>query len=254
MVLIGVVMTAIHPWVSRRNWRDSVTIGFYVTVAVGINAVWMWLQHTFLAVNFSGIHITAIVPIQFVSTAALCFVATLIFRDLEKERARRISLTNDAFRDPLTELYNRRHFSRHFDLLKQREGPISVAYVDIDSFKTINDRYGHSTGDLVLREVSAKIAQQIRPDDYCARLGGEEFVLVLPDCPREPALQVAERVRSAVEAGEYRALDDGVRVTVSIGLATSDRAEDVLIRQADEALYRAKSGGRNRIVHSADQL
>lgn len=253
MALIGVVMAAVNPWVSRKNWSDHLKIAFYVMVAVGINMLWMLLQHKFLAVNFSDIHIRAIIPIQFVSTAALCFVATLIFRDIEKEQAKQTLLMEEAFKDPLTELHNRRHFSGYFELLKQRNGlPISVAYLDIDFFKNINDRYGHAMGDVVLKEVGARIAQQIRPCDYCARLGGEEFVVILLDCLREQALQIAERVRKAIEETDFYQVEAGLRVTVSIGVATSDRIEDVMIQQADDALYKAKRSGRNRVVHSSD--
>ena len=133
-----------------------------------------------------------------------------------------------------------------------KELRISVAYLDIAFFKAINDRYGHVMGDVVLKDVGATIVQQIRPSDYCARLGGEEFVVILQDCPREQALQIAERVRTSIEATDFNTVDARMRVTLSIGVATSDPVEDALIEQADAALYRAKSTGRNRVVHAGD--
>lgn len=100
--------------------------------------------------------------------------------------------------------------------------------------------------------MGATIAANIRPADYCARFGGEEFVVVLVDCRRDEAVRIAERVRGAVEAADLGGVAPDLRVTVSLGLASAEEYDDALIEEADGALYRAKSEGRNRVVHAAD--
>jgi diguanylate cyclase len=122
--------------------------------------------------------------------------------------------------------------------------------IDIDFFKKLNDRYGHSTGDEVLRAVADAIVRAIREDDVPARFGGEEFVVLLRDAAPAVAALVGERIRSAIRDLDLSALGIG-RVTVSIGVAVGvDGAEPVasLIERADRALYRAKRGGRDQVV------
>jgi len=159
-----------------------------------------------------------------------------------------------AIRDELTGLYNRRYIS---DILKVQKGMADrgghdfvLCYLDLDHFKNVNDTYGHSAGDEVLK-VYAEIAKShVRSIDYCARFGGEEFVVVLVKTEINGACNVAERIRKSIEEYNYQTIAPGLKVTVSIGMAQYqpfERVEDTLAR-SDNALYRAKNGGRNRVV------
>jgi two-component system cell cycle response regulator len=162
-----------------------------------------------------------------------------------------------ALTDELTQLYNRRYFNSHLDgLLQQAEDrnkSISLLMVDIDHFKSINDTHGHDEGDKVLVEVAQRIKRHVRECDLVARLGGEEFVVVMPDARTGVGLQVAERLRQSIDTKPVL-LESGqeLAVTVSIGLAaTRDKGgvtRPVLLKVADDALYQAKRSGRNRVV------
>ncbi len=158
--------------------------------------------------------------------------------------------------DPLTHLYNRRYFmgalASEFERTVRYDPPLAFVMVDIDHFKTLNDTYGHQAGDDVLRGMGELIRQQVRASDIPARYGGEEFCVLLPETPVEGAREFAQRLRLAVEARGFPAQGQHLRCTVSIGVAScpSPRVSDEedLIRLADEALYEAKSAGRNRVV------
>ena len=158
-----------------------------------------------------------------------------------------------ASTDSLTGLPNRRYFDEFVGLLAQRRragDAVGIVMVDIDRFKALNDRHGHATGDAVLRAVGRAIVSAVREDDVPARYGGEEFVVLLRNAGPGIALEVGERVRSAVRDLDLRRL--GVdAISVSVGVAVAD-APDVpvqeLIETADRALYRAKRAGRDRVV------
>ena len=132
---------------------------------------------------------------------------------------------------------------------------MALMILDIDFFKAVNDGYGHDIGDAVLREFSTRLKRHIRGVDLACRFGGEEFVVLMPDTDMRQAEAVAERVRHAIaervfEVGAGRPL----AVTVSAGVALNESASDTpesLIKRADVALYRAKRGGRNRVVFDA---
>jgi diguanylate cyclase (GGDEF)-like protein/PAS domain S-box-containing protein len=166
----------------------------------------------------------------------------------------RAELAEEAVRDPLTGLYNRRHLDRVLaaDLASRpRTGQLAVLVADVDHFKAVNDRFGHAAGDRVLTAVADTLAGAVRDGDTAARLGGEEFVLVLPGAGREQALERAERIRRAVAAGRLVLDGEGVAVTVSIGVAVcpaDGAAAATLLAAADRALYTAKATGRDRVV------
>jgi len=161
-----------------------------------------------------------------------------------------------AIRDELTGLYNRRHAVER--LLKIREMAnrnaldFVVAYVDLDFFKAVNDTYGHNVGDEVLRDFSALLREKITGRDFAARLGGEEFLLVLVKSDIAHAQQVAEEIRQATMELSFSA--DALRVTVSMGLACFSVGEslDHLLARADDALYQAKESGRNRVCTATE--
>jgi diguanylate cyclase (GGDEF)-like protein len=159
----------------------------------------------------------------------------------------------NASTDALTGLPNRRYFDEFCGLLARRRragDAVGVLMIDIDRFKVLNDTYGHATGDEVLRAVGGAIVAAVREDDVPARYGGEEFVVLLRNPSSDVALEVGERVRTAV--GGLDLARYGVPgVSVSVGVAVADGADQPigdLIGQADRALYRAKRAGRDRVV------
>lgn len=168
----------------------------------------------------------------------------------------RRTLQDQAIRDPLTGLYNRRYLDstagRMLAQTRRYGQPLSVLVADIDRFKVINDTAGHDVGDLVLSRIAALMTQELRDADLLCRYGGEEFVLVLPDTDLQRAADAAERIRVAIEQVP---MADRIRVTVSLGVATYDVQDSALpdiITRADEAMYRAKQEGGNRVC-LADQ-
>jgi two-component system cell cycle response regulator len=165
-----------------------------------------------------------------------------------------------AITDQLTGLHNRRYMARHLDNLilnAQKSGkPLAFLIMDIDHFKSVNDTHGHDIGDEVLREFANRISANIRGIDLACRYGGEEFVVVMPDTDIDFACTIAERLRKSVESTpiDISRTPDKLNVTISIGIAASlgegDNAEKLLHR-ADQALYRAKREGRNRVIKAA---
>jgi two-component system cell cycle response regulator len=165
-----------------------------------------------------------------------------------------------AITDQLTGLHNRRYMSRHLDTLiasALKSGrPLAFLIFDIDHFKTVNDTHGHDIGDEVLREFAGRIGANVRGIDLACRYGGEEFVVVMPDTDIQFASTVAERLRSSVETTPFTIsrAPHKLNITISIGIAESDKGEDTaekLLHRADQALYRAKRDGRNRVVADA---
>ena len=186
---------------------------------------------------------------------ALVFAALWMFR-LKRSQLRFKKLSH---LDGLTTIFNRQHFmgeaERALRLLERRPGAACLAFIDLDHFKRINDTHGHATGDEVLRRVVAAARQHLRPVDLFGRLGGEEFGVLLAECSRAQGAMIAERIRQAIEA--ILVESDGVAVVVStsIGLAFTDSTGYDLQRlctEADAALYRAKRGGRNRVIADAE--
>jgi len=162
-----------------------------------------------------------------------------------------------AVTDALTGLYNRLYLTSHLEALLAKavatEKPLTVAMIDIDHFKQINDTYGHDIGDAVLRELAKRMSRQLRASDLLARLGGEEFVAVMPETELDTAAVVSRRLREEIAGAPFASamVEGGLDVTASIGLATVTGAKDTpkaLLKRADAALYEAKNSGRNRVV------
>jgi two-component system, cell cycle response regulator len=162
-----------------------------------------------------------------------------------------------ALTDELTGLYNRRYLFAHLNevlgRMPESGGETAVMLFDIDHFKLVNDQYGHPAGDDVLRELAGRSIRQVRSVDLVGRLGGEEFVVVMPETSLAGAVVVAERLRLAVADEPFILQENGAKlsVTVSIGIAVTGGAEetqDSLLKRADDALYAAKNGGRNQTV------
>jgi diguanylate cyclase (GGDEF)-like protein len=156
--------------------------------------------------------------------------------------------------DSLTQLYNRRKFREHLDAQvarAQAEGaPLSLVFVDLDHFKSVNDRFGHLAGDEVLRAVSGALRKELRASDIAGRLGGEEFAIVMPDTALADAVERAEGLRQTVFAARCDLATTQQRVTASIGVvqwAPPMRTASDLMKNADAQLFRAKAAGRNRV-------
>lgn len=168
--------------------------------------------------------------------------------------ALRDKLRSQALRDPLTGLYNRRYMEdtlqRFVRLAEREQREFSVVMIDLDHFKRLNDQHGYSKGDSVLRDVAAAIVSQLRETDVACRYGGEELMILLPDCSIDVAACKAESIRSSIEALSE---PNGAKISASIGVAgipsTSKTAKD-LLANADAALYDAKQAGRNRVVRA----
>lgn len=183
-------------------------------------------------------------------------VAHCVENGVNRERLHRLSLI-----DSLTRVGNRRAFNQALDreiarAVRQGE-PLTVALIDLDHFKQINDRFGHPTGDRALRVVAQEVAALLRKTDHVCRYGGEEFALVLPNCPAELALEVAERIRRCIAALQLRSdRGDPFALTLSLGVTcwpveagAPEGLAEHLVALADSAVYRAKSGGRNRVEY-----
>ena len=243
-----------------RQRRDTAGIGqYFLIVAFSIFAV-LFLQRFFATWLVEGIdlNLTAQGNLQTLTSLASIVCLSLVTMGLllmgkerSDERNRRLAMA-----DELTGLPNRRHV---LDVLNQqlasatRSGmPLAVLMLDIDYFKRINDTLGHPAGDETLRQVSACLKDRIRGQDIAGRVGGEEFLVILPQTTATGAAQLAETLRAAVEALLITS-DDGkvIPVTISIGVCAGEVSQalrsEQFIALADAALYRAKTGGRNRV-------
>lgn len=185
----------------------------------------------------------------------LAFIIAWLFR-LKRSQLR---FKRMSFHDGLTGIYNHQHFigeaERLLRTLEKKQGPACLISIDLDHFKHINDTYGHAMGDAVLKRTVMTCQEQLQPGDLFGRLGGEEFGVLLPECPRAKGMEVANRLLVAVGATPIE--KDGILVSVSasVGLAFTDSTGyelQRLCKEADDALYRAKRGGRNRIVAEAE--
>ena len=164
------------------------------------------------------------------------------------------SVRTMATYDTLTGLFNRRYFEERLALETEKAfrsgAPISLIMVDIDHFKKVNDTFGHTEGDKVLREISFVLRSSVRKKDVVARYGGEEFILILPDASQEESSMIAERIRRMVENNPFEVGNIRLKLTVSLGIAhfptVRPSSMEEFVRMADLALYDAKRGGRNQ--------
>ena len=169
-------------------------------------------------------------------------------------------LSHQATHDSLTGVWNRSAIldivEREADCARSMKKPLCLALADIDNFKAINDTYGHEAGDVVLAEVVRRMHSALRHYDTIGRYGGEEFIVVLPGISRQRAFKLADRLRMRVAENPYDVLKNQVGITISIGIASDTGSESIglLLRSADEALYRAKSRGRNCVEIAPDNV
>jgi diguanylate cyclase (GGDEF)-like protein len=176
---------------------------------------------------------------------------------IEEEYQR--NLYDSATRDPLTGTYNKKFFidrmATEFAYATRHSAILSICMLDIDHFKKVNDTYGHLAGDAILRHFAAAVQSQVRNEDIFCRYGGEEFALILRQTPTKEAFGLADRVRKTIETRICEHNGVKIPITCSIGLAshsgTDFADQQVFLKAADDALYKAKQGGRNRVVVAA---
>ncbi len=179
-----------------------------------------------------------------------------------KERTKELEASKDklkqmALKDSLTGLYNRRYFETVIEELMQvsvrDNAPLSLIMLDIDRFKRINDSYGHDIGDIVLKELANKLIDTLRQSDVVTRIGGEEFAIVFPNTNLDSAYKTSEKIRKSIENMSINIRDEVIiRFTISIGVTQFDKDIDknlnTILKRADQAMYKAKNTGRNRVI------
>lgn len=175
--------------------------------------------------------------------------------DISQRKYEEAKLRQEAATDPLTGIINRRIFHESFKQLlnasEQNQKPLSLFVLDIDFFKYVNDTWGHDCGDNVLTHMVGVVSRMLRKNDVFARIGGEEFAILLPGIDNKQAVKIGNRIRIAIADSPYRYNEDTISITVSIGCITHhddnlEKIDDILIA-ADRALYKAKKSGRNRL-------
>ena len=188
--------------------------------------------------------------------AAMLAILVQFFYALEYRKRYELEkrLEELSYTDTLSGLHNRRYFMEFLQKELQRYArhgkPFSLLMVDIDHFKKINDTYGHPIGDVVIQAISDVLKQEVREMDFVARIGGEEFAVVLPDTEEAKAVEVAERIRETAGSTVLRIPDlPSIRFTISVGIAMAEPGYDVsaILRASDTALYEAKARGRDRV-------
>lgn len=232
---------------SLKNSVKWVLSILYLYLIIGIS----------LAIIHKNFPLLDVVLISYFSCTALLSCAMYFFIEYLAESNRLYQkMKDESKKDFLTGLNNLRQFDRLSSQVmakaaanKQR---VSLLFIDVDNFKKINDTYGHSEGDRILKELGRIFTQACRSSDIISRNGGEEFTVVLLDCALKKAVSIGERIRSSVEGNDFT-LSSGlkIKITVSIGVSsfpeTTKKVED-LLDQADLALYKAKQGGKNKVV------
>jgi diguanylate cyclase (GGDEF)-like protein len=251
-VLTGVALTdLLHAFRRERGFA----LGFG-TFLIGLLLARLLLRGL-IAVSPAGVGAGPALAVN--STALLIFITALVMQGFAI-----LMLVNDDLQkkmmalaefDELTGLLNRRGMANRFKRLldrAHRDGvpEVNLAVIDIDHFKSINDRFGHAAGDQVLFEVARRLETLVRPNDLCVRLGGEEFAVFWTGAPADMAAAMAERIRLAISIRPFQTREGLLRCTVSIGLCRTkpDESLDDFIDRADQALYVAKEGGRNKVV------
>lgn len=249
-VAVAVGITIVRQGVIGALWAYPAVMLFQFVasrwVANLLNGL-LVIMVTVLAYQHLGLSITVRVFV----TLVLTMIFTNIFLGIVlrlQERLRKLGIT-----DALTGVYNRRHMDAEVGEAVERHkrygADSSLLLVDIDHFKSVNDDFGHAAGDRVLREIAALMRRSLRKLDLVFRIGGEEFMVLLPDVKQAGAAEAAEKLRREVASAEFIA-DRTVTVSIGVSELGPDEDRDQWIRRADRALYAAKSGGRDSIAIS----
>ncbi len=251
MAILIMIYTNINQALPMRvAWLTSAAVSALYLGAMLTSAVPEVVKITGVAMMLSAVHLSLEAKGRLAKADVDQFLHRL------RDRLQRFEAENEANRDALTGLSNRRHFEEHtadlWAAATQPAEPVALIMIDIDHFKLFNDVYGHPAGDHCIKRVAAAIAAALRqPSDLAVRFGGEEFLLLLPNTIPENAIQISERIRRAVEAMAipHHSSPTSAVVTVSLGVAASPVSTplDRLVAAADDALYRAKRAGRNQV-------
>jgi diguanylate cyclase (GGDEF)-like protein len=187
-------------------------------------------------------------------------IAEQVALSLSNAKLRQV-LRDQSIKDPLTGMYNRRYMeetlARELLRAQRTQAALSVVVIDLDHFKKVNDTHGHAAGDAVLKGTGQCLQGAVRASDIACRLGGEEFILILPECPRDDAVQKAEELCARVRGLHFRDAASPVRVTASFGVAAfpaDGTTAAAVVEAADAALYQAKRSGRNRVVAAGQRV
>lgn len=245
---------------------DAVMMGWEISGTSGLDLIAQWQEHPdhrWVPVLMVTSHIDPDRIQRAMDAGAADYVKkpyepielTARLRSALRIKALQDQLRHLASFDALTGLLNRRvvmeRLHRDFERSHRYGEELSVAIADIDHFKLVNDTYGHDIGDVILKQVANEIAENVRATDTAARLGGEEFVVLMPSTGDDGAQIFLERIRRRIALGVWGTDDLRIEVTVSIGLASYQTLKasdaDALLKAADQALYRAKESGRNRV-------
>jgi len=236
----------------RSRWYLLTALIVSFIAGYAIYTVTFWGRHT--------AWLDLIVPGIFFFGAGFVWLTASLSLQTARDVRRVTLLEHESSTDPLIGIYNRRYLDRRLneEVARARRYalPLSVLLLDIDHFKRINDTYGHLVGDAVLNHLGKLLSQTIRSTDIVARYGGEEFLILAPNTSPSSAAVLAERLRQHIEAHELVVAGElnkrqEIRITVSLGVAGLSREvadSRSLVRNADQALYRAKQEGRNRVV------
>jgi diguanylate cyclase (GGDEF)-like protein len=236
----------------RRRWNDLRALILFFIAGYASFTFLYWMKY--------DDHFDLIVPaVFFLGAVLVLFVGTLAL-ETATEIKRISTLQYENITDHLIGIYNRRYLDRRIAEEISRAHrytlPLSMMLLDIDHFKAVNDNYGHQMGDQVLKRLGELLLNRVRDTDIIARYGGEEIAILLPQTGASCALDLAERLRQAVETSIMVPADEdnnteAITITVSLGVTCLDRQvsdSQIFIQRADEALYQAKSDGRNRVI------
>lgn len=240
-------------FLSRPLWQS---IPLLMALSVGVSVGTLFLLTELMGLGYPpsfrrSVTVAVVAPVL-VSGPIGGFIVHLL-REVDGAHRR---VQHLAWHDELTGLLNRRRFAELGQMELERARRLGQEFaavlLDVDNFKQVNDHYGHAGGDAVLQALGRVLAASVRQSDLSARWGGEEFAMVLPGASGESAVQVTERLRQAVERTNIVAAGRPLQCTVSIGVASLRPGDsfDELIRRADEAMYQAKSAGKNRVCRA----
>ncbi|MFK3869615.1 GGDEF domain-containing protein [Pseudoalteromonas rhizosphaerae] len=251
----GAVHALLSPHIGGRIARFQVGIGCIVPICIG----YLFIQ-TLISVKLEDLFGLYVVVISWFIIVLIIFSAIIQEKIDEKRRDAELALIKAATYDSLTGIANRRHFMELAkSTLEQSALVASETYIlmlDVDHFKSVNDRAGHAIGDKVLIAIASTLTNSVRKTDSVCRLGGEEFATILPKTSERDALLVAEKIRTAVEQTDIPGYTDIYgQVTISIGLAKAEDQQtiDAVLSHADNALYQAKESGRNKVAKFTDE-
>ncbi len=271
VALVGVVIVLVRHRSSPLMMTYALSLAFFAQASVAFllsgpwNHQW-WYGHVIFAAGFFVLSYGVVRAFHTTGAFSTVYGLEELMERLRVEKnnteaaMRQLQAANAelawmASTDSLTGASNRRHFLECAGVeagRARRNGlPISLLALDIDHFKAVNDEYGHQAGDAVLKALVEGIAETLRPHDVIGRIGGEEFMVLLPDTSHAAAAVLAERIRSKVEGLDIPIEGETLRVTVSIGIAEfglDGDTQDAVFKAADDRLYRAKHAGRNRVV------